>query len=154
MNIPIRKAQIPSCNSGRKPPKRPYDRKVQLPKLIGLWPHETEDCSEAANARIVALLRKALRGERQRGQGGHWTYNVNRHLALIEALSEERERLRILTGLTVARRPQPLRQRAGDRPHAEVLHLPFSDETHQGTTSPDREHATSKKYAQRTQGKR
>ncbi|MEJ2116480.1 MAG: hypothetical protein P8Y36_00700, partial [Alphaproteobacteria bacterium] len=61
-----------------------YNRKEQLPRLIGLWPHEVEDYSEAASERIVALLQKALRSERQRGIGGHWTYDVNRHLALKE----------------------------------------------------------------------
>jgi hypothetical protein len=83
-------------NTARYAARKPYNRKEQLPRLVGLWPHEVEDYSEAASERIVALLRKVLREERQRGIGGHWTYDINRHLALKEALMEETERLRIL----------------------------------------------------------
>ncbi len=109
------------------PTKPPYDRTAQLPKLIGLWPHELADTSEAGTARVVALLRKALRGERQRGLAGHWTYDLNRHLALIEALREERDRLKIVAGLTAARSPAA---RCGTRrPRGEVLHLPRGEKT-------------------------
>jgi len=115
--------------------RKPYNRIEQLPRLIGLWPHELKDCSQAASERIVALLRKALRGERQRGIGGHWTYDVNRHLALSEALREENERLRILKGLAaVGAYPSRPKDKAppaqGEKqPHAEILHLPFGKET-------------------------
>jgi hypothetical protein len=114
-----------------KAARKPYNRLEQLPRLIGLWPHEVEDCSETASERIVALLRKALRGERQRGIGGHWTYDVNRHMALSEALREENERLRIVKGLAAAgalpSRPKDKAPPAQDekRPRAEILHLPF-----------------------------
>jgi hypothetical protein len=114
-----------------KTARKPYNRLEQLPRLIGLWPHELEDCSETASERIVALLRKALRGERQRGIGGHWTYDVNRHMALSEALREENERLRIVKGLaTAGALPSRSVKRAPStpdkkRPRAEILHLPF-----------------------------
>jgi hypothetical protein len=96
-----------------------------------MWPHEVEDCSEAASERIVALLRKALRGERQRGIAGHWTYDINRHMALSEALREENERLRILKGLAAveafpSRSAVRVAPAQGEkRPRAEILHLPF-----------------------------
>lgn len=118
-------------NAAYKAARKPYNRIEQLPRLIGLWPHEVEDCSETASERIVALLRKALRGERQRGIGGHWTYDVNRHMALSEALREENERLRILKGLAeVGAYPSRSVKRAPSaqdkkRPRAEILHLPF-----------------------------
>lgn len=111
--------------------KPPYDRVAQLPKLIGLWPHELADTSEAATARVVALLRKALRGERQRGQAGHWTYDLNRHLALIEALREERARLKIVAGLTAAL--SPAATGSARRSRGAVLHLPLDKKPRGGS---------------------
>ena len=73
-----------------------YDRESQLPKLLGLWPSELQDFSLPGTARIVARLRKSIRSERQRAQSGHWSYDLNRHLALAEALKAERTRLRDL----------------------------------------------------------
>jgi hypothetical protein len=95
-----------------KPVKPPYDRNRQLTKLIGLWPRELEDCTEAACLHIIALLEKALRGERQRGQGGHWSYDLNRHAALVEALREERARLQVL------RRLPPIAHRSHKKPNS------------------------------------
>jgi hypothetical protein len=73
---------------------RDFDREAELPRLIGVWPSELRTASPDAAARIVALLRKAIRSERQRGRAGHWTYDLNRHLALAEALKAEQARLR------------------------------------------------------------
>ena len=75
-----------------------FSREAQLPKLLGLWPSELRDYSKTGTGRIIALLRKAIRSERRRGQSGHWTYDLNRHLALAEALKAERERLSELQG--------------------------------------------------------
>lgn len=74
--------------------RRDFDREAELPRLIGVWPSELRTESLDAAARIVALLRKAIRSERQRGRAGHWTYDLNRHLALAEALRAEQARLR------------------------------------------------------------
>lgn len=98
-STPRRPRAATPLSAPRKPAKPPYDRNAQLPKLIGLWPHELSDCSEAGTERVIALLRKALRSERQRGQAGHWTYDVSRHMALVEALREEQARLSILQRL-------------------------------------------------------
>jgi hypothetical protein len=101
---------------------RPYDRLSQLPRLIGLWPSEMQDHSAAGTARILALLRKALRSERSRGRSGHWTYDLNRHLALAESLKAERAHLRELDRAAVA--PQrTARGRLVSRPE-KILHLP------------------------------
>lgn len=62
-----------------------YDRKRDLPRLLALWPWEIEDTSLEAHQRLVAMLRRALRQERQRGIGGHWTYDVVRHARLLTA---------------------------------------------------------------------
>ena len=101
---------------------RPYDRLSQLPRLIGLWPSEMQDYSAAGTSRILALLRKALRLERSRGRSGHWTYDLNRHLALAESVKAERAHLRELD-CTPVPPPRGLRSRSAARP-GKILHLP------------------------------
>jgi hypothetical protein len=64
-----------------------------LPKLIALWPHEIEDRSEAGSLHIIAKLRRALRAERRRALASHWSYDLNRHLALLSAYEGERAAL-------------------------------------------------------------
>jgi hypothetical protein len=76
--------------------KEIYDRERDLPKLAGLWPSELKDLSIESTERIIMLLRKFLRMERQRGKSGHWTYDLNRHLALKNALGEEMAKLLFL----------------------------------------------------------
>jgi hypothetical protein len=60
-----------------------------LPKLIALWPHEIDDQSPEGRRRILAKLRSALRAERRRALSGHWSYDLNRHLALLSAYNGE-----------------------------------------------------------------
>jgi hypothetical protein len=107
----------------QKPAARPYDRLAQLPRLIGLWPSEMQDYSAAGTSRILALLRKALRSERARGRSGHWTYDLNRHLALAESLKAEQSHLRALDCTPVAPR-RAARGGAAPRPE-KILHLPI-----------------------------
>lgn len=57
--------------------------------VLPLWPHELSDMSAAGRRRRVALLRRALRIERQRGVAGHWTYDLARHWALLAWYREE-----------------------------------------------------------------
>ena len=38
---------------------------------------------------MLAELRSALRAERRRALGGHWSYDLNRHLGLISAYKGE-----------------------------------------------------------------
>jgi hypothetical protein len=80
-----------------------YCRETRLQKLLPLWPHEIADRSLSGVTRIVTLLARALRSERQRGQAGHWTYDINRHLALTGALREERAALKKLSVQAEAR---------------------------------------------------
>jgi len=68
---------------------RRYVRERDLPKLIGLWPREIEDPSSKGALHILAKLRRALRAERTRGLGGHWSYDLNRHLGLLSAFKGE-----------------------------------------------------------------
>lgn len=65
-------------------------------------PWEIADQSEATSLRILQILKRALRMERQRGRAGHWTYDVNRHLGLVRAYKAEQhwlqERQRAASG--------------------------------------------------------
>lgn len=101
---------------------RPYDRLSQLPRLIGLWPSEMQDFSTAGTSKILALLRKALRSERSRGRSGHWTYDLNRHLALAESLKAERAHLCEAGSAPVAAQ-RTAKSGPASRPER-ILHLP------------------------------
>ena len=76
------------------PPQR-LDRRAALGRLLPLWPHELADESLQGRLRVVGRLRKALRAERRRGLAGHWTYDLNRHIALSQAYAGERRRLQL-----------------------------------------------------------
>ncbi len=71
-----------------------YDRMKDLSGLLALWPWEIEDMTCEGHRRLVALLRRALRLERQRGIAGHWTYDVARHARLLRAYKCEAESLK------------------------------------------------------------
>ena len=71
-----------------------YDRGRSLPRLIGWDPFAPGSDSEASDRTIRARLTRALRAERRRGRAGHWAYDLNRHLALLQALEGEAELLR------------------------------------------------------------
>lgn len=78
-----------------------YDRERDLARLIHASPSELADHSPAAARSILARLARALRSERNRGRAGHWTYDLNRHIALRQAYEAEKVRLdrdRLLTG--------------------------------------------------------
>jgi hypothetical protein len=75
-----------------------YDRRRHLPRVLPVGPDEIDDVSEDAGRRIVKRLAGALRAERARGRAGHWAYDLNRHLALIQAYRAERRRLVQLAG--------------------------------------------------------
>lgn len=71
-------------------------RARELSRLLPLWPDEIADESLGARHRpsarhqdLLAIMRRALRAERQRGVGGHWTYDLARHAQLLEACRTE-----------------------------------------------------------------
>lgn len=81
-----------------------YLRARDLPGLLPLWPREAEALRPADHARLLARLRRALRGERQRGLGGHWAYDLSRHAQLLRAYRAEMAAyLRATTAAAVAR---------------------------------------------------
>ena len=71
-----------------------YRRQRCLPALLPLTPAEVADTGEAMRRRIVGRLARALRAERTRGRAGHWSYDINRHIALLQAYEAERRHLR------------------------------------------------------------
>ena len=68
-----------------------YDRARHLPGLIGIDPGVLSDNVAMPKKAILARLERALRAERQRAKAGHWAYDLNRHIALRQALIAEGE---------------------------------------------------------------
>lgn len=91
-NLPVRPANRRIRRIG--PPKLDYERSRDLPRLIPLWPIPCDDDGENASLYVIARLRAALRAERRRGRAGHWTYDLARHAALVQAYKAEMKRLR------------------------------------------------------------
>jgi hypothetical protein len=77
---------------------RSYDRMRDLPGLTRLDPMLMQAGTAGSAALIVARLAAALRAERNRARSGHWTYDLNRHIALRQAYVAESERLSELKG--------------------------------------------------------
>jgi hypothetical protein len=93
---PMRKLQLATIIelTPAMPPRAPtaqpdYVRARDLPKLVPLWPSEYANLSRAGHARLLAKLRRALRAERQKGIGGHWSYDLTRHAQLLRAYRAE-----------------------------------------------------------------
>lgn len=81
---------------------RSYDRMRDLPGLIRIDPFvNIADTAEEIGS-IVARLERALRAERNRARSAHWTYDLNRHIALHQAHLAESGRL---AALRARRRP-------------------------------------------------
>ncbi len=71
-----------------------YDRTRHLRRLLPVGPDQVADDSPAARRAILKMLARALRAERNRGRAGHWTYDLNRHIALSQAYAAERRDLK------------------------------------------------------------
>ncbi len=87
MSPPPRRGTIPRATNA------PWDRTRMLPRLIAVGPEELADLSREGRAAIVRRLLRALRGERVRGRAGHWSYSLDRHIGLVQALAAERASL-------------------------------------------------------------
>jgi hypothetical protein len=70
-----------------------YERSRMLVRLLPVGPDEIAGAEPETTRRIVLKLVRALRTERARGRAGHWTYDLNRHFGLLQALKAEQERL-------------------------------------------------------------
>ncbi|MGE5266993.1 MAG: hypothetical protein ACM3L9_06470 [Deltaproteobacteria bacterium] len=64
-------------------------RKAELMRLLPLWPHEVADRSPTGDQKLLSVLRRALRAERNRGLAGHWAYDLSRHAQLLALYREE-----------------------------------------------------------------
>ena len=73
-----------------------YDRARDLPGLIRLDPFAQVAETEEGLKAILARLERALRAERNRARSGHWTYDLNRHIALRQAYRAEADRLQAM----------------------------------------------------------
>jgi hypothetical protein len=70
-----------------------YDRTRHLARVLPVGPDEIADVSANGRRAILRRLARALRAERNRGRAGHWTYDLNRHIALAQAYAAERAAL-------------------------------------------------------------
>jgi hypothetical protein len=70
-----------------------YDRSRDLPGLIRIDPRTCGAQDIGDLEAIVARLERALRAERRKARSGHWTYDLNRHIALRQAHLAETARL-------------------------------------------------------------
>lgn len=68
-----------------------YNRHLALSRLYRLSPEIILSESEAAAKQVVQEIESALR--RERARAGHWTYDLNRHIALHVAHRAETARL-------------------------------------------------------------
>ena len=73
-------------------------RERMLPRLVPIGPEELADLSRAGRIAILRRLLSALRGERVRGRSGHWSYSLDRHIGLVQAVAAERAALLEATG--------------------------------------------------------
>ena len=67
---------------------RVYDRNLILPRFFNLAAMREAYLEPDLTLAILAALHRMLRGERARR--GHWTYDLNRHIGLSQALLAER----------------------------------------------------------------
>ncbi|MCB1501956.1 MAG: hypothetical protein KDK07_19590 [Bauldia sp.] len=71
-----------------------YDRRRHLARLIPVTPALIDDPGTESQREIIAKLRRALRAEANRGRSGHWSYDLNRHIALKQAYDAEKRQTR------------------------------------------------------------
>ncbi len=90
-----------------------YLRSRDLPCLIALWPRELANLSPEGGLHILSKLKRALRAERRRALAGHWSYDLNRHLALMSAYKAELGSLRGMDAHLSQKMPDAAPPRSG-----------------------------------------
>jgi hypothetical protein len=65
-----------------------YERNRHLDRLLGGHPGIWRG-ADSDSAATIARLKRALRSQRQLGRAGHWSYDLNRHFGLLQALKAE-----------------------------------------------------------------
>lgn len=84
-----------------------YRRETHLPRLLHLFPSEIPAQEPEATDYVLARLCNAARQERRRARAGHWAYDLNRHIALKQAVAAERRRRQALSGRASQARGRP-----------------------------------------------
>lgn len=90
-------------NDGRRQDGRDENERMAalrqrvVARLLGAEKTGEKEEPLEAQRRVVSRLARALRDERRRGQAGHWTYDLNRHIALMQAYRTEHAILRAST---------------------------------------------------------
>ena len=83
-------------------------QRSHLRRLMPVGPDELgESGGPQATNSLLLKIGRALRGERARGSAGHWTYDINRHMALAQAYVAESHRLRREGGADAKPSAQP-----------------------------------------------
>lgn len=62
-------------------------------QLLPLWPRDLGNRTAEGRKKLVAVIERELRKERQRGIAGSTAYNVSRHAKLARLLKDERRSL-------------------------------------------------------------
>lgn len=68
-----------------------FDRRQALARFHRLSPETIETETETAARAVLQEIERALR--RERARAGHWSYDLNRHIALLAAWRAETARL-------------------------------------------------------------
>jgi hypothetical protein len=84
-----------------------YNRTLVLPRLLPVGPDDLHGPEPTLGRRLCTMIVRALRAERNRGRSGHWTYSLNRHIGLMQALKAERAALSVRTARRRATRTGP-----------------------------------------------
>ena len=74
-----------------------YDRRRDLPKILSISPEELADKSAEGRRGLIARLLRLAHNSARAGRTGHWSYDPNRHIAILGALHAERDELTALT---------------------------------------------------------
>jgi hypothetical protein len=87
-----------------------YDRMRHLPQILGTTPQELADLSVRGRRALIARLIRLARNSAGAGRAGHWSYDPNRHIAILGALQAERAGLAAFLRGTGRKRGTPLRK--------------------------------------------
>lgn len=68
---------------------RPEHRERYLRELVFVTPKQARDTSPEGRSFVIDRLRRALTAEERRAGTAHWTYDLNRHVALRQMLGAE-----------------------------------------------------------------
>jgi len=74
---------------------RAYDRKRILPRLVAVTSKELADESIEGRRTLIARLLRVAQISASAGRSCHWSYDSNRHTAILGALQAEREALSV-----------------------------------------------------------